>query len=665
MAQILIVEDDEENRNLLRMLLEANAYKVTVAGDGLEALRRFSAAMDAITDAIYLVDRASMRFIHINDAACRMRKQTREEMFALGPEGVLSTPREELERIYDQIIADGGVADPLELQRTRADGSQVWLELRRHAQRSGEGWTIVTLARDITDRKAAEAAILRFSQLYAALSHSNAAIARSGSEAELAWEICRIAVRYGGMSMAWIGLVDPSTRAIRPAASFGEHAVEYLQDIKLSVDADSPYGRGPVGISIRENRPEWFQDFQNDPRAAPWHKDSRRFGWRSAFSLPLRRNRVPIGALVLYAADASVFELAVRKLLIEMASNIDFALDNFAREATRTHAEQDLRAAEEQFRGLVEQPIAGIFIIQDDKLAYVNPRFAEIFGYASADDLIGRDSLSLVIEKERSAVLDLRRKIESSAQSMNYGFTAARKDGTLIEIGVHGARATHKGRPAVIGLIHDVSEKKRAEEQIQRYLEQLKTAFMSTVEVATTLNEMRDPHTAGHERHVGEIAAALGTELGLDEQRIEGLRVAGFLHDIGKTTVPVEILSKPGKLSPIEYELIKGHPQAGYDVLKDVKFPWPVADIALQHHERMDGSGYPQGLKGDAILLEARIMAVADVMEAMSSYRPYRPRLGVDAVLGEIERGRGTAYDPAVADACLRLFRERGYRLPE
>jgi HD-GYP domain-containing protein (c-di-GMP phosphodiesterase class II) len=157
----------------------------------------------------------------------------------------------------------------------------------------------------------------------------------------------------------------------------------------------------------------------------------------------------------------------------------------------------------------------------------------------------------------------------------------------------------------------------------------------------------------------------IGAELGFDEQRIEGLHVAGNLHDIGKITIPAEILSKPGKLTKIEYQLIQGHPQSSYDVLKDVEFPWPVAQVALQHHERMDGSGYPQGLKGEAIVLEARIMAVADVVEAMSSHRPYRPGLGIDKALAEIERGRGTAYDADVADACLRLFRTNHYQLPE
>ena len=212
--------------------------------------------------------------------------------------------------------------------------------------------------------------------------------------------------------------------------------------------------------------------------------------------------------------------------------------------------------------------------------------------------------------------------------------------------------------------LYRIIQRKRTQEQVSRYLTQLETAFMSTVEVATNLSEMRDPYTTGHERRVADIAAAIGAAMGFDKRRQEGLRVAGLLHDVGKITVPAEILSKPGRLTPIEYQLAMEHARASYEVLKDVKFPWPVAEVALQHHERMDGSGYPQGLKGDAILLEARIMAVADVVEAMGSHRPYRPGLGIDKALAEIERGRGTLYDPVVADACLKLFREQGYAIP-
>jgi HD-GYP domain-containing protein (c-di-GMP phosphodiesterase class II) len=153
-------------------------------------------------------------------------------------------------------------------------------------------------------------------------------------------------------------------------------------------------------------------------------------------------------------------------------------------------------------------------------------------------------------------------------------------------------------------------------------------------------------------------------ELGFNEIGLEGLRVAGYLHDIGKVGIPTEILSKPGKISAIEYQLIQGHAQAGYDVLHSMEWPWPVAEVALQHHERIDGSGYPQGLKGDAILLEARIVAVADVVEAMSSHRPYRAALGTDMALAEIELGSGTKYDPKVVEVCLELFREAGFQIP-
>jgi putative nucleotidyltransferase with HDIG domain len=183
------------------------------------------------------------------------------------------------------------------------------------------------------------------------------------------------------------------------------------------------------------------------------------------------------------------------------------------------------------------------------------------------------------------------------------------------------------------------------------------------VEVATIISEMRDPYTAGHERRVAKLASAIGAGLGFDENRQEGLRVAGYLHDIGKVGIPSEILVKPGRISAIEYQLIQGHAQAGYDVLQGMQWPWPVAEVALQHHERLDGSGYPHGLRGEAILPEARIMAVADVVEAMSSHRPYRPALGIDSALAEIERGAGTAYDRAVVNACLRVFREEAYQI--
>ena len=186
---------------------------------------------------------------------------------------------------------------------------------------------------------------------------------------------------------------------------------------------------------------------------------------------------------------------------------------------------------------------------------------------------------------------------------------------------------------------------------LQKSLEQSIRAIADTVEA-------RDPYTAGHQRRVGELAVAIAREMGLPEDKIHGIRLAASVHDLGKIHVPAEILTKPGKLSDIEFMLIKTHPQAGYDILKDVDFPWPIADIVRQHHEKLDGSGYPQGLKDGQILLESRIMTVADVIETMSTHRPYRPSLGIEAALKEIEHGRGSTYDPVVSDACFKLFRE-------
>ena len=630
-----------------------------------ESEQALRAIFDGALDGILVADVGTRKFLTANTAICSMLGYTHEEIVGISVSDI--HPKQDLPHAIEQFEGQLGGKTPTAsiVPMMRKDGSVFYAEIKAAPIRLGGKECLMGIFRDITERKAAEAKIKRLTQLYIALSRCNEAIVRCAGEEELFPQICRTAVQFGGMKMAWIGIVDPDTRMVQFVARFGEHADEYLRDAEISVDPDSPLGRGPTSAAIRENQPIWRQDFQHHALVVPWRERRLRFGFGASVSLPLRRNGVPIGVLTLYAAEAGSFDEAARHLLIEMATNISFALDNFAREAARVQAGNDLRAAEEQFRGLVEQSIAGTYIVQNGRFVYVNPRLVEIFGYDSADELIGCDATMVVAEADRGMVLEnMRRRTEVEVESVNYAFTGVRKDGAMVDIGVHGARATHGGRPAVIGLLQDISEKKRAEEQIQRYLVQLQTAFMSTVEVATTLSEMRDPYTAGHERRVGRLAAAIGAELGFDAQRIEGLRVAGFLHDIGKITIPAEILSKPGKLNAIEFEMIKGHAQSSYDVLKNVEFPWPLAEVALQHHERMDGSGYPQGLKGDAILLEARIMAVADVIEAMSSHRPYRAGLGIEAALLEIERGRGSVYDAAVTDACLKLFRDDGFALP-
>jgi PAS domain S-box-containing protein len=210
-------------------------------------------------------------------------------------------------------------------------------------------------------------------------------------------------------------------------------------------------------------------------------------------------------------------------------------------------------------------------------------------------------------------------------------------------------------------VFRDITARKRAETQLKESWEQLHQALEGTIQAMALTIEIRDPYTAGHQRRVSRLSCAIGRELELPADQIEGLRVAGDIHDIGKIYVPAEILSKPGQITAIEYGIIKTHPQVGFDILKTIRFPWPVARIVFQHHERQDGSGYPLGISGDAILLESRILGVADIVEAMSSHRPYRPAQGIDKAIEEILQNRGRLYDLRVVDSCVRLFEEKRF----
>jgi len=227
----------------------------------------------------------------------------------------------------------------------------------------------------------------------------------------------------------------------------------------------------------------------------------------------------------------------------------------------------------------------------------------------------------------------------------------------------HQMGASWRKAQLVEDLERSLAEVERGREELQRTTEVLRRTLGGTIRAMAMTVETRDPYTAGHQRRVADLARAIATEMGLPKEQVEGIRMAATIHDIGKITVPTDILNKPAKLSEHEFGIVRGHPKVGHDVLKTIEFPWPIAQMIFQHHERMNGSGYPQGLSGEEIILEARILAVADVVEAMASHRPYRPARGIDEALEEISQNKGILYNLKVVDACLRLFTEKGFKL--
>ena len=356
-------------------------------------------------------------------------------------------------------------------------------------------------------------------------------------------------------------------------------------------------------------------------------------------------------------------EATVRNLIDDQKVNGIVA--NFRDITERVKAEESLRGSEERFRGLVETTSDWVWEIdRNSRYTYVSPRVRDILGF-EPEELLGHTPFEFMHQREGRRVSKILRRF--SAEHLPFSLlenTCTHKDGHSVvletsAVPIIGSDGSFLGYR---GIDRDITERKKVEQELQRSLKRLEKTMESTIEAITTTIETRDPYTTGHQMRVTDLACAIAKIMEVPPTQIEGIRVAGLLHDIGKIAIPTEILSKPGKLNEVEYEMIKTHAKVGYNILKKIEFPWPVARTVLQHHERWNGSGYPHGIRSEDILLEARILAVADVMEAMSSHRPYRPSIGADKALDEISKNRGILYDPAVADACITAFTQAGFK---
>ena len=413
---------------------------------------------------------------------------------------------------------------------------------------------------------------------------------------------------------------------------------------------------------------DYLFQWQDDPsRIVPklsYVREFKPWGWVIGTGLYMEDVNIEIG---LIAKQLNAISSAILLVISFLAFYIirHTVLADRVRRIISEERERLLQALEEsnaRFRSLVETTSDWIWEVNPDgAYIYSSPKVQDLLGFAPGE-MLGKHLVDLTAPKERERTERIFRQLLKSRKPFS-GFenNCQARDGHVVVIEKNGVPVFGDNGELLgyRGIARDITERKSALEALRKSRDDLHNSLEETVKSLALAAEKRDPYTAGHQARVDNLACAIARELGLPAKQIEGLHFAALLHDIGKISLPSEYLAKPAQLSQQERAIIKCHTEVGYEILKNIHFPWPVADIVYQHHEHLDGTGYPRGLTDEKILLEAKILTVADVVEAMSSHRPYRPSLGLETALEEIRNGRGTLYHAASVDACLRLIEEK------
>jgi len=584
------------------------------AGEALkESELRYKALFDRGLLCVYIHDFEG-KFMDANDAALNLLGYTREEIPSLNFNSLLS--EDQIPKAFEtmkELKCYGHQKRLSEYRLKRKDGKHIWVETEATIlYRGGKTYAIQGIARDITERKRTVAALRESEEMYKAL-------------------------------------VTTSPDAIVVTDLEGTCIYASPQALKLS-GAKVP--EDLIGKSTFE-----FIDPKDCERATMNLKKTLENGFTKNEEYVLKR------------IDGSSYAGELSASMIKDINGQPKAFIATIRDITeRKQAEEALRQSEQNYKTLIENINVGIYrntVGPVGKFIEANPAIVKMFGYDSRDEFLATHVADLYQNPED------RKKF--NAKMLEYGFVKdeelqlRRKDGTPFfgSVSVVAVKEETGEVKYYDGIIEDITERKRSQEKLHESLEKLRSTISNTLEAMAKILESKDPYTAGHQKRVAILVLALAEEMKLPDHQIEGLHVAALIHDIGKIYVPAEILSRPTKLTESEFALVKTHPGLGSDILRKIEFPYPIADIVLQHHERVNGSGYPQGLRGDEIMFEAKLLCVADVVEAMSSHRPYRPARGIYATLDEISKNKGLLYDTGVADVCLKLFYEKGFRFEE
>jgi len=418
---------------------------------------------------------------------------------------------------------------------------------------------------------------------------------------------------------------------------------------------DNPESRGVFVVSFRKQTPFLINnvsEIESDlsPKSLAF---ARALGSRSFICVPIIFEGRSEGVLAVdnLKTNRELNQTDI-SLLMGIAPQIGISINN-ARMYER------LQEREKRFRILAESAPDIIFVLDlEGIMTYVNPAWERILDHKQ-EVVVGRNLSSFIEQEDVHRLAQLLKEVrKNKLPLMDVLLTIKSRDGFEHNFSFNCAPNIDEGGhvDSLVGIFKDMTDLRRSEIELKKSVEKLEMAMSGTISVISLISESRDPYTAGHQRGVADLAIAIAREMGLSDERVKMINMAGLIHDIGKINVPAEILSKPGKLNSVELSLIKNHPETGYNILSQVDFSPIISQIVYQHHEKIDGSGYPRMLSGDEIILEARIITVADVVEAMANHRPYRPALGIEKALDEIRANRGVTYDPDVADACIALF---------